>query len=146
MECFNSILLGKCKAQPLLRGEASLSDDQSKRALILCRRIWLSYFKIPVDTLRDYWPEVYKSIRNYFFGCAWNEAYDFVEFVASNYPDEYDSVTTKFRGYCNRILEREVSAYRFIGDKITQITDEREIAAIEEAANIAGSLKPPRFT
>jgi uncharacterized protein with PIN domain len=68
--------------------------------------------------------------------------YDLVEFVASNYPDESDRVTTMFRSYCNQILEREVSAYRFVADKIAQVTDEQEIAAIEEAADTAGSLEP----
>jgi len=119
-----------------------LSDEENQGALILCRRLWLNYFKVPVDSLSDYWPEVYKIIRHYFFRCAWNEVYDFVEFVAASYPDQYDLVTTKFRSYCNRILEREVSAYRFIADKIAQVTDEQEIAAIEEAAGSAGSLKP----
>jgi hypothetical protein len=85
---------------------------------------------------------VYETIRKYFFDCAWNEVYDVVEFVASNFPDELDRVTTRFRSYCNWILEREVSAYRFVVDKITQVTDEQEIAAIEEAADTAGSLKP----
>jgi hypothetical protein len=127
---------------PTRGGQAFLSYDQNKKALVLCRRLWLNYFKAPIDTLPDYWPEVHNTIRKYFFGCAWNEAYDMVEFVASNYPDDYDLVTTRFRGYCNSILEREVSAYRFVADMITQVTDEREIAAIEEATDTAGSLKP----
>jgi hypothetical protein len=120
----------------------TLSYHENGDLLILCRRLWLNYFKVPIDTLQDNWPEVHKTIRSYFFGCVWNEVYDIVEFVASNYPDQYDRVTTGFRSYCNAILEREVSAYRFVAEKITQVTDEREIAAIEEAADTAGSLKP----
>jgi hypothetical protein len=120
----------------------SLSYQENRNVLILCRRLWLNYFKVPIDTLQDYWPEVHKTIRSYFFGCAWNEVYDMVEFVASNYPDEYDRITTNFRTYCNQILEREVSAYRFVAEKITQITDEREMATVEEATDTAGSLKP----
>jgi hypothetical protein len=34
---------------------------------------------------------------------------------------------------CNGILESELSAYRFVGELITQITSEKEILEIEEA-------------
>lgn len=39
----------------------------------------------------------------------------------------------EFRNYCNAVLERELSAYRFVGEKLTQITSDVEIAAVEEA-------------
>jgi len=34
---------------------------------------------------------------------------------------------------CNSVLESEVSAYRFVGGKIIQMTSEEEISEIEEA-------------
>jgi len=39
----------------------------------------------------------------------------------------------KFKNYCNNILEREVSAYRFVDDTIAPITSEVELTEIEEA-------------
>ena len=42
---------------------------------------------------------------------------------------------------CNSFLERELSAYRFIGGKITQITSEEEISEIEEVLEISKPLK-----
>src|SRR5690348_93800 len=97
-------------------GYWNLSDDRNAWALFLCRRIWLDYFKVPVDTLNYDWRKTLDIIRHYFFECGWNEVYDFIEFVASNYPNKYASATPDFRTYCNHILEREVSAYRFVGD------------------------------
>ena len=50
---------------------------------ILFKRLWHNYFKKTIDTLRDYWPETYKEIREYFFNCKWYEVYDFIEFIAN---------------------------------------------------------------
>jgi len=50
------------------------------------RRLWLNYFKKPIDTLDDYWPNTLKELRDYFFKCPWNKLYDFIEFVANNFP------------------------------------------------------------
>jgi uncharacterized protein with PIN domain len=108
----------------------------------LCRSIWLNYFKQPVDTLPRGWAQTYDFLRKYFFACLWYEAYDFLEFVPSNYLASYSNENAEFRDYCNRILEREVSAFRFVGDKLTQITSEEEIAAVEEAMSAADSLRP----
>ena len=101
---------------------------------ILCYSLWHSFFKAPLDTLNDDWTTTYGKIRKYFFESKWNEIYDFIEFVSNNYPDE--SVNQRFMEACNGILEKEMSAYRFIGGKITQITSEEEISTIEEAIKL----------
>lgn len=110
---------------------------------LLVRKLWLNYFKLPLDTLQDYWFDTYDKIRKYFFNCPWYEVYDFIEFIANNYPNK--GVNEEFMKSCNSILERESSAYRFVGGKITQITSEEETSAIEEALEISeksDSLKP----
>lgn len=101
--------------------------------------LWLDYFKKPIDTLDDYWPYTYEKIRNYFFNCEWYEVYDFIEFIANNYPEK--QTNQKFMDFCNSILEQELSAYRFVGGRITQITSEIEISQIEEALEITSSVK-----
>lgn len=109
--------------------------------LILIKKLWLDYFKKPIDTIVDSWKSTHEEIKNYFFSCEWYEIYDFIEFVASNYPDGPNGTTNRdFRDYCNSILERELSAYRFVGGRITQITSEVEISEIEEALKITQSL------
>jgi len=44
---------------------------------------------------------------------------------------------------CNDVLESEMSAYRFVGKYITQITSKEEISEIEEA--LRTPLKPVRI-
>lgn len=73
----------------------------------LIKILWLDYFKAPIDTLGD-WSHTYEKIRDYFFYCEWFEVYDFIEFVANNYPE--DETNQKFMNFCNYILERELSA------------------------------------
>ncbi len=106
-----------------------LSSNREMEKLVWSLQI--NYFKKPVDEMGDKWLTIRNQLRDYFFRCPWNEVYDFIEFVANNYPDKY--ANQRFMTLCNSVLEREVSAYRFVGGRITQITSEREIAEIEEA-------------
>lgn len=94
-------------------------------------RVMHNYLKTPVDTLSFEWPKDLQTVRNYFFNCEWYEVYDFLEFTASNYPVE--PANEKFMKTCNKVLEEELSAYRFVGGQITEITSEEEISEIEEA-------------
>jgi hypothetical protein len=66
------------------------------------------------------------------------EVYDFIEFIANNYPNE--NTNNEFTKACNSVLEAELSAYRFVGNQIIQITSEEEISEIEEA--LETPLKP----
>lgn len=43
---------------------------------------------------------------------------------------------------CNSVMERELSAYRFVGGRITEITSEEEVNEIEEALGSISSLRP----
>jgi len=97
----------------------------------LLTRIWHNYFKQPLDAMPSSWNEVYKYIREYFFNCPWHEVYSFLEFVADNYPNK--ETNKDFKRMCNSVLEEEMSAYRFVGDKIVRITSDEEISEIEEA-------------
>jgi len=96
----------------------------------LVRQYWLSYFKVPTDSMPDNIETVHDKLRQYFLSCEWNEGYDFIEFTLLHCPARYDD---SFRSFCNAIMERENSGYRFVGNHITEITSPAEIAAIEEA-------------
>jgi hypothetical protein len=106
----------------------------------LCEVLWSDYFKWPLDTMGRFWYEVYEKIRQYFFSCEWYDAYDFIEFVVGIYPSQ--PANEIFWTSCNIVLERELSAYRLVGDQITEITAEEEIAEIEEALESSSTLKP----
>lgn len=109
----------------------ALTSDPNKHLRWLLEQMWSEYFKLPIDAIGKSWTIVYKYLRDYYFSCAWNEVYDFIEFVANHYYN--DAVNNNFREECNTVLKREVAGYRFIGDRVTQITAEEEIAEIEEA-------------
>jgi hypothetical protein len=96
-------------------------------------KLWHNYFKEPVDTISDYgsWEEALENIRERYFELQWFEVYDFLEFVADNFPDE--DANQRFTKTCNDVLEKELSAYRFVGGLITQVTSETEISTIEES-------------
>jgi hypothetical protein len=99
-----------------------LDDSMNYRYQDLYDSLKINFFKIPIDNDID--------IRGWFFSCNWYEKYDFIEFILSeNSIQELED----FKKECNSILERELSAYRLIADKITPITNEREIKEIEEA-------------
>jgi len=103
-----------------------LYESGNEDIFALFKLIWHNYFRHPLDTLDMYWEDTRKEIREYFLERSqWNEVYDFLEFIANNYPDK--EVNQKFMDFCNSVLENEVSAYRFVGGKITQITSEGEI-------------------
>jgi hypothetical protein len=98
--------------------------------------LYLDYFKDPIDTIPTYFNECYGTaggldiVRSYFFNADWNEVYDFIEFIADNGPEEYKD---EFASICNKFLEIENSAYRFVNGVIIEITSNAEIAEVEEA-------------
>jgi len=48
--------------------------------------------------------------------------------------------------FCDSVLERELSAYRFVGDRITQITSEEEVSEIGEALDLLADRKLPDYS
>jgi hypothetical protein len=75
-------------------GGAFLSSNPEIQTF--CQRLWFQHFKKPLDTLGNNWLVVLASLREHFSGCDWLEVYDFVEFVANNfpYPREKDAFIT----------------------------------------------------
>ena len=106
---------------------------------LFIKKLWVNHFKQPLDTISPYWNRNYKEIKNIFYSYEWYEVYDFIEFTVDNYPLEGDN--QKFMILCNSFFERELSAYRFVGGKITRITSQEEISEIEEALNIPEPFK-----
>lgn len=116
-------------------GNYYLANGLNEEIGALCNRLWFGYFKKPLDQLDGEWDKVYDVLRKYFFGCEWYEVYDFLEFVASNY--ERYQFKDKFVASCNQALEKEISAYRFVGGLISRITEQQEVDEIERALETA---------
>lgn len=93
--------------------------------------IWMNYFKAPIDEISEYESRNLERIKNYFFQCPWNEVYDFTEFMVQY--SEYEETNKDFIKTCNIILEREASAYRFVGKQIMKNISTTEISEVEEA-------------
>jgi len=106
-----------------------LSHNEEIKAL--CERLWFSFFKKPLDTLDNNWSKVRAFLRTHFFNCPWYEVYDFIEFVANNYS-RYQ-FKDRFLQSCNAVLEKEMSAYRFVNGLITRITEQQEVEEMELA-------------
>lgn len=112
---------------------------ESFRAAI--KNFWLLYFKLTLDTIPSM-SDIMMQLRQDFFNGEWYECYDILEFLVANYKDSGDGVKADLIEDCNKILARELSAYRFVGEQITQITSETEISSIEEALADTQPLKP----
>lgn len=93
----------------------------------LSKELWFNYFKQPIDSRPDRNNKILEEIRNYFFGCEWFEVYDFLEFVIVY----YDRSMPRLSVLMNGILERELSAYRFVSGHLTDITDAQELAMLD---------------
>ncbi|MHA1799960.1 MAG: AbiJ-NTD4 domain-containing protein [Candidatus Helarchaeota archaeon] len=120
-----------------------ITDASNRHIQTLIYRLFNVYWKEPIDTIPRGWEYNYKKIRDYFFSCKWFEVYDFILFIANNYPIK--ETNEKFMDICNIIFTQELSGYRFINGEITDITSEDEIKSIREALDITDSLKPVKI-
>jgi len=90
--------------------------------------LWFHYFKRPADTRSEYSSDVLQEIRKYFFSCEWYEVYDFIEYVVHY----FERSMPRLPEYLNTILERELSGFRFVAGKLTDIIGEQEIEMLQE--------------
>lgn len=126
-----------------------LRDDDDFRYFV--RLLYHEYFKRTFDTIGSLCETTYMEIRDYFLNCEWYEVYDFLEFIA-NIPIREDPYTFDLIEEdevrkrlliqeCNKVLEQEMSGYRFVGYKIAPIINNVEIVgigfALKEASKIS---------
>ncbi len=107
------------------------------------RLIWSEYFKYTLDTCpsfrKAHGSSGYVDIRQRFFECEWYELLDLLEFVLAC---EHNLWAKLLRSECNRILERENSAYRVVGLQFAEITSEIEMECVDDA--LKSSAGPSR--
>jgi hypothetical protein len=111
-----------------------------------CREVfetlWTAFFKVPVHEIHTFSSErLIATLREPFLIVwPWWKVYDFLEFLPSAFRGARyytPSRGVELRQYLNVVLEREMSAYRFVDDVLTPITDVIEIETIEHAVNAA---------
>jgi AbiJ-like protein len=91
------------------------------------RDLWFRYFKRSFSDIPVGPDSIIQFLENYFFSCAWNEAYDFLEAVI-----EIVTLPALIRGL-NNVLERELSGYRIVEHRFVPVTAPEELAALDEA-------------
>ena len=95
--------------------------------------LWFRFFKKPIDERpirhNDSSRRILTTIREYFFNADWNEVYDFLEFVVEYFAKDIPKLAVFF----NKVLNEELSAYRFVDGKLVDITGAQEREMLEEA-------------
>lgn len=102
--------------------------------------IWVEFFVRKFDELENYCIEGYVTnhLNEWFNKLSnWHEQFDFIEFLLGLSL----SINENFISSINISLEKEMSAYRIVDNKVVMITDETEINEIEDAINISSSDK-----
>ncbi len=102
--------------------------------------LWFTFYKLPIDKIPQDQSASEYIIRDTFYKYSWHQVYDFLEFIACLDTSILKFDHDNFVGWCNTMLERENSAFRFIDDKIAPITNPTEIKEIEEAIELSGQF------
>lgn len=109
--------------------------------LVLISDMWTDFFKRKYLSADSNLTSMLGEYYNYFKSSQWYEVYDLLEFIVNsssfnshtNYRD--NSYLENRTNDINKILEKEMSGYRFEGSKLTPITDDNELSSIAEALN-----------
>lgn len=99
------------------------------------RRVWADFLKEPVDEMPDRQEDVHERIKSIFGASEWYVVFELLEFLMN---DANHGKVDRLEESIPRILREENTGFRVVNRRFVEITDEREIAAIEEA--IAASL------
>ena len=106
--------------------------------------IWGYFIKKPIDEYNssiDLWHHLDSNynkifVKELYQQSKFNIVFDLIEFIIQNAEKFIGEQNKKdLIEQCNRVFERENSAYRIVKEIITPITSEEEIQSIENAAN-----------
>lgn len=112
--------------RPMLIDEVFLQSMQNVMV-----EFYDSYLKQKTDSAPYVYSGIRKELRVFFTLENWSTIYDFLEFLVAHFHTK--QVNDVFMKECNAVLESELSAYRFVGGLMTQVTSKEEISEIEKA-------------
>lgn len=109
------------------------SDGRFPNWLYLTQSIAFNVLKKPTDDIPSIYDEQARDwLKEHFFKLTWHKVYNAIEeavsLVSPNQWAEMILVKT-----FNGVLEREMSAYRFVAGELTPISNPAEVEAIEQA-------------
>lgn len=111
------------------------SLDEVESSLI--EHIYANYLKQSIDEISYQVSDSIRLFKSIIISRSWKEAYNFIEFLASN--TNFDKVyvfrftNEELQHQLNVILERELSGFRFVDGYLAPITSEAEVSEIEKA-------------
>lgn len=91
------------------------------------RHLWYYYYKQPITDIPSNATQIRDVIQERFFDAPWNEVYDLLECIVE--IERSGDLEKEF----NKVLERELAGYRLIEHHFIAVTDEQEVAALQEA-------------
>lgn len=94
------------------------------------RRVWADYLKSPIDEMPNNDRGVRDVLKAQVLNGPWYEALELIEFLL-NSTDHGNA--ERLISSVQDILEQEKVGFRLVRGRFIEITDEREIAALEEA-------------
>lgn len=104
--------------------------------------LWFDHYQLPIDRKPEDAPICCTYIRERIFKGEWYEICDFIEFALNNFEFSASRKGDDFRKSCNYWLEREMSAWRIVANRVTRLTSEEEIEAVEQAHALADEYAP----
>src|SRR5665213_2182100 len=107
----------------------SLSASVPSDRLVIA--LWSDYKKLNLDRLSPAHTIAYGQVRDCFLGHEWYQQYDFIEFIITWFND--GAFKNSLRLELNKVLEEELADSRIVGDLVTPIISDSEIASIEAA-------------
>jgi hypothetical protein len=115
-------------------------DDAHRECHELFETLWTGFLKQPVHEISNFRSErLIATLREPFLIVwPWWKVYDFIEFLPTAFRGAHHYTPEggrELRQYLNLVLEREMSAYRFVEGQLQPVTDAVEIEAIEHAIN-----------
>lgn len=123
----------------------NLSDFISSNSELgmLMRDFWTDYLYFNIDEFTNHWISWRDIFKKKFFTSPWFEVFDILEFIASRWKDNY-RVENYLIPEINKVLAKEMSGYRFLAGKLTQITSEEELSEIEDTLDNPEIIDPAK--
>lgn len=132
--------------------------SRGSNAEAICKELWTMEWHNPVDTFPVYSDELYQELRDWVFNGQWYVCYDLIEFVYNELNDlgalepeppnfgyggcgwDVGDPKKDFQKDVNAVLEAEGSGYRFLGERIVPVSNELELASIEQSMSAESGL------
>lgn len=108
-----------------------INDNLSADRMNFCKEICTDFLKIPVDEFK--YSKLMDNIKHFIYNKSWSYVYDIIEFVANASCSLCLRGRNDFIEKINQMLERNNSAYRFVGNEIAPLINNTEIKEIETA-------------